>query len=127
MTTGRQVLNVKVGESLLDAAARAKMAMKAAMTGRPVSPYFGIGFAEVGQMLSTLTPRRWELIAVLREHGPMTVADLARRLHRNYKNVHTDCHQLAEWLVVERGDDGRLSVPWSDIIVDMKLPDKAAA
>jgi len=35
------------------------------------------------QMLSAFTPRRWELVAVLREGGPMTVAELARRLGRH--------------------------------------------
>ena len=26
-----------------------------------------------------------------------------------------------------RSDDGRVSVPWSDIVVDMKLPQRVAA
>ena len=72
-------------------------------------------------------PKRWELIAALREAGPLTVADLARRLGRNYKNVHTDVTQLIAWMTVERAKDGRVSVPWSEIVVDMKLPGRAAA
>ena len=78
-------------------------------------------------MLAAFTPRRWELIAALREAGPLTVAALARRLGRNYKNVHTDIAQLIEWMAVERRDDGRVHVPWSEIIVDMKLPQQLAA
>ena len=67
---------------------------------------------------------RWDLIAALREVGPMTVADLARHLGRHYKNVHADVQQLIEWMAVERGADGRVSVPWSEIVVDMKLPER---
>ena len=57
----------------------------------------------------------------------MTVAELARYLGRNYKNVHVDVQQLIEWMAVERGDDGRVSVPWSEIVVDMKLLERAVA
>lgn len=127
MTASSKVLNVKVGETLQQAGKRAADAMRAAAAGKAVSPYFGISFQQVGQMLATFTPKRWELIAALCEVGPMTVAELARYLGRNYKNVHTDVQQLIEWMAVERGDDGRVSVPWSEIVVDMKLPERAAA
>lgn len=127
MTASSKVLNVKVGETLQQAGERAAEAMRAAAAGKTVTPYFGISFQQVGQMLATFTPKRWELIAALREAGPMTVAELARHLGRNYKNVHADVQQLIEWMAVERGDDGRVSVPWSEIVVDMKLPERAAA
>jgi hypothetical protein len=41
--------------------------------------------------------------------------------------VHADVQQLIEWMAVERGDDGRVCGPWSEIVVDMKLPERAAA
>lgn len=127
MTASSKVLHVTVGETLQQAGKRAADAMRAAQAGKPVVPYYGISFHEIGRMLATFTPRRWELIAALREVGPVTVAELARHLGRNYKNVHADVQQLIEWLAVERGDDGRVSVPWSEIVVDMKLPERAAA
>lgn len=123
----RQVLHVRVGESLSEAGARAAETMRALQAGRPVAPYFGIGFGDVGQLLGIFTGKRWELLAALRQAGPMTVAQLARHLQRDYKNVHSDIAQLAEWLAVERGEDGRVSVPWSEIVVDMKLPQQRAA
>ena len=126
-TEGSDVLRVKVGETLAEAGKRAAQTMKALQLGQPVQPYFGVDFSEVVQMLAAFTPRRWELIAALREAGPLTVAALARRLGRNYKNVHTDIAQLIEWMAVERCDDGRVHVPWSEIIVDMKLPQQLAA
>ena len=55
------------------------------------------------------------------------MAELARHLGRNYKNVHADVQQLIEWMAVQREEDGRVSVPWSDIVVDMKLPERYAA
>lgn len=124
---GTDVLRVRVGETLAEAGKRAAQTMKALQLGQQVRPYFGVSFSEVGQMLAAFTPRRWELIAALREAGPLTVAALARRLGRDYKNVHTDVAQLIEWMAVERRDDGRVHVPWSEIIVDMKLPQQLAA
>ena len=121
------VLHVKVGETLAEAGRRAAQTMKALQLGQPVQAYFGVSFSEVGQMLAAFTPRRWELIAALREAGPLTIADLARRLGRNYKNVHTDVAQLIEWMAVERNDDGHVHVPWTEIIVDMKLPQRLVA
>jgi predicted transcriptional regulator len=127
MSTKPKTLNVTVGESLQDASARAKAAMQAVQSGKKVAPYFGVSFAEIGQLLATFTPKRWELIATLRSHGPMSVAALARQLKRDYKNVHTDVTQLIEWMAIERREDGLVEVPWSEIVVDMKLPERVAA
>ncbi len=78
-------------------------------------------------MFAAFTPKRWQLIVALREAGPLTVADLARQLGRNHKNVHADVQELIEWMAVERGDDGRVSVPWSAIVVGMKFEQRVAA
>lgn len=127
MTISSPVLHVKVGETLAEAGNRAASTLRAVERGEAVQPYFGVSFEQIGQMLAAFTPKRWELIARLRQTGPLTVAELARRLGRDYKNVHTDVCQLIEWMAVERGDDGRVFVPWSEIVVDLKLPERAAA
>jgi predicted transcriptional regulator len=127
MTKTTRVLNVTVGESLHESGRRAAKAMYALSAGRTVAPYFGVSFEQIGQMFATFTPKRWELIAALRASGPMSIAELARHLRRNYKNVHADVQQLTEWMAVERGEDGRVNVPWSEIKVDLKLPEQSAA
>ena len=86
----KAVLHVTVGESVAHSLARAQSAMEALQRGKAPKSHFGVGFAEVGQMLAVFTPKRWELIARLRETGPLTTAELARRLDRDYKNVHAD-------------------------------------
>lgn len=123
----KAVLNVTVGESVAGSLARARSAMETLQRGKTPQAHFGVGFAQVGQMLAVFTPKRWELIATLRESGPLSTADLARKLRRDYKNVHADVTALAEWLAVERMQDGRVNVPWSEIVVDLKLPRRLAA
>jgi predicted transcriptional regulator len=122
------VLRVRVGpESLAQSLARAKAAMLAVQAGKEVQPHFGIGFTEMGQMLAVFTPKRWELIAALRAGGPATVRGLAQRLRRDYKNVHTDVAALEQWMAVRRLPDGRVHVPWAEIVMDMRLPEALAA
>lgn len=123
----RAVLHVRVGEGPRGNLTRALQAMEALQQGRRPKPHFAGGFTEVGQMLAVFTPKRWEPIAKLREIGPVTTAQLARTLERDDKNVHADVAALSEWLAVQRDEDGRVSVPWAEIIVDMKLPARLAA
>jgi predicted transcriptional regulator len=125
--SARAALHVRVGEDVNANLARARTAMMSLQQGRRPKPHFAIGFAEVGQMLAVFTPKRWQLIAKLREIGPVTIARLARTLERDYRNVHADVVALSEWLAVQRDEEGLVSVPWAEIVVDMKLPAQWAA
>lgn len=122
-----RVLNVKVGEPLESTLARAAHTMETLERGESPAPYFGVGFSDVGQLFAVFTPRRWDLLATLREGGPMTIAELARRVKRDYKNVHGDVEKLTEWQAVEKDEKGRVFAPYSEIVVDVHLPQSRAA
>ena len=122
-----RILNVKVDGALESTLARAAHTMEALERGEVPVPYFGVGFSDVGQFFAVFTPRRWDLLAALREGGPMTIAELARRVKRDYKNVHGDVERLAEWQAVEKDDKGRIFAPYSEIVVDVRLPQGRAA
>lgn len=127
MKTKKAVLHLSVGEPVETSLARAAAAMKAAKQGKGIQPYFGVGFDDVGEMFSVFTPKRWELIGALRESGAISVAQLARRLKRDYSNVHNDCERLIEWMALEKDENGLVFAPYSEIVVGMKLPDRRAA
>ena len=127
MKTSNSILHLTVGEPVSASLVRAAAAMKTARQGKPMQPYFGVGFDDVGELFSVFTPKRWELIGVLREGGAMTVAELARQLKRDYKNVHSDCERLIEWMAIEKNENGLVCAPYDEIVVDMKLPDRRAA
>lgn len=122
-----RILNVKVGARPEENLERAAAVMAALERGEQATPYFGIGFQSAGKMLGVFTPKRWELLATLREGGPMTIAELTRRLGRNYKNVHNDVDKLIEWLAVEKDEQGRIIAPYAEIVVDVKLPERVTA
>lgn len=127
MKTDNAVLHLTVGEPVSASLARASAALQAAREGRPAQPYFGAGFDDVGELFSVFTPKRWELIGALREGGAMTIAELARQLKRDYKNVHNDCDRLIEWMAIEKDENGLVFTPYDKIIVDMNLPERRAA
>jgi predicted transcriptional regulator len=128
MLPAKAVLDVTEGRSIDDQLARAQSAMVALQRGKMPKAHFGVGLAQAGEMLAVFTPKRWELIARLREIGPPpTTAELARRLDRDYKNVHPEAAAPSQWHAVQRTEDGGVHVPWSEIVVDLKLPERMAA
>lgn len=122
-----RILNVKVGESLEASLARAAQTMEALERGDTPPSYFSVGFSDIGQLLAVFTPRRWDLLAALREDGPMTIAELARHLKRDYKNVHNDVEKLVEWQALEKDEQNRVVAPFSEIVMDVRLPEGRAA
>ena len=80
-----------------------------------------LSFANLPVMLKTLSPARWELLQKLGAEGPMSIYELAKRLERDYKNVHTDVTQLAAIRLIERQADGRITVPWELLRAELRL------
>lgn len=127
MKTENAVLYLTVGEPMSASLACASAAMLAVRENSPVQPYFGVGFDDVGELFSVFTPKRWELIGALRQGGAMSIAELARQLNRDYKNVYNDCERLIEWMAIEKNEKGQVYAPYDEIVVDMKLPERRAA
>ncbi|UOG91396.1 MAG: hypothetical protein L3K52_14490 [Candidatus Thiothrix sulfatifontis] len=123
----QNILTIKVGTSIQSSLALAQQMLERLEVGEEPAPYFGVGFKNVSQMLSVFTPKRWDLLAALREHGAMSIAELARTLQRDYKNVHNDVERLMEWLAIERDASGKIFTPYSEIVVDVHLPQQKAA
>lgn len=113
-------LHIRVGDTMAATLERAEATMQAIERGESPMPYFGIGFDSLPQFFAVFTPRRWELVAKLRQAGPLSIAELARQLHRNYKNVHDDIATLMQWEAVRRDESRRVFVPWDEI--DLRLP-----
>ena len=121
------ILTIKVGTGIQSSLALAQQMMERLELGEEASPYFGVGFKDMSQMLSVFTPKRWDLLATLREQGAMSIAELARVLQRDYKNVHNDVERLMEWLAIERDAQGKVFTPYAEIMVDVHLPQQRAA
>jgi predicted transcriptional regulator len=104
----QKILELRVGPPR-DALDRFEAAWNRRTEGR--SPLHVLSLADLPLLLRTLTAARWELLERLRDVGPLSIYQLAKRLGRDYKNVHTDVSRLVEVGLVEKRD-GRVHVAW---------------
>jgi predicted transcriptional regulator len=72
-------------------------------------------------LLRTLSPNRWSLIEALTGAGPLGVRELARRVGRDVKGVHTDAQELVARGLIDKTEDGKLSFPYSAVQVGFLL------
>ena len=106
-----KVLELRLGDAR-DALDRFEAAWNRRVEGRKTGALRVLSMRDLPLLLRTLTPARWELLDRLREAGPLSIYELAKRLERDYKNVHTDVTSLAKIGLIERTADGSISVPW---------------
>jgi predicted transcriptional regulator len=106
-----RALEIRVGAPG-DALDRFEAAWNRVAEGRPLQPLRVLTLDDLPALLKTLSPARCHLVEILRKAGPLSIYELSKRLERNYKNVHTDVTQLVEVGVIDRGEDGLVSVPW---------------
>ena len=80
-----------------------------------------LSFPDLPSLLRTLSQARWALLQKLHAEGALSIYALARRLQRDYKNVHTDVTQLARIGLIERRADGLAAAAWDLLRAEFKL------
>jgi predicted transcriptional regulator len=89
--------------------------------GARLEPEHILTLPDLRALLAALSPARWDLLARLRAAGPLSVYELARRLERDYKNVHTDVKRLAELGLIERRGASLVAVGWDLVRAEVRL------
>jgi len=117
-SAGRE-LELRVGPPR-DALDRFEAAWNRIAEGEHMAPLRVLTLQDLPLLLRTLTPARWALVERLKKEGPLSVYQLAKRLERDYKNVHTDVAQLVRLGVVERHGDG-VAVPWELLRAELRF------
>ena len=87
----------------------------------PPVPIERLYFRDLETVLKVLTPRRLEALKVLHDAGEQSVRALARKLSRDYKNVHRDVQALERVGLIERTREGLVSAPWDRIVAEVTL------
>jgi predicted transcriptional regulator len=80
-----------------------------------------ISFASPELLWKVLTAKRWELLKAMCGAGPITVREIARRVDRDIKSVHTDLIALLQAGVLDRTDAGQLVFPYESVKVEFML------
>jgi len=98
-----------------------------AASRRGQAPGFRLSFESARSLFAALTPARLELVDTLRRVGPCSVNALAKVAERNYSNVYTDIGRLEEIGLVERTEEGSISVPYESVEILVPLAKVASA
>jgi predicted transcriptional regulator len=104
-----------------DALDRFEAAWHLASGRKPPAPLAVLSFADLPLLMKTLTPARWELLKQLKGAGPLTIFALAKRLGRDYKNVHTDVSRLIELNLIERAKTSLIQISWEAVRAELRL------
>lgn len=79
-----------------------------------------LSFESLPDLLKTLTPKRLELLKMLRSKGATSIRSLSKLLDRDYHNVHTDIRTLENCGLIRKKED-KPYVPWSELVVSLSL------
>jgi len=84
-----------------------------------------ISFETPELLFKTLTAKRWELLQAMTGAGPMSIREVARRLHRDVKAVHGDVQALLVAGLLEKNEAGQILFPYDAVHVDFMLKEAA--
>jgi predicted transcriptional regulator len=115
-----KVLEIRVGPPR-DALDRFEAAWNRTADGERLKPYRVLLLEDLPAVTKALSPARWALLRMLRDAGACSVYELARRLGRDYKNVHTDVAALREAGLLHRTEDGKAAVPWDAVRAELRF------
>jgi len=104
--------------------AGAKARLAAAMRGKAKEAGARIDFASPELLWRVLAPNRLEILRAMSGAGPLALREIARRVERDVKGVHTDVHALLVAGLIDRVEEGFV-FPFDALRVDFTL--RAAA
>lgn len=108
-----KIFSIRI-QSLDDALAETARVWKAAEAGKKAKTSSGVGFASYDDMHRILTPKRLEIVRALAGDEPMSIREVARRVGRDFKGVHSDVVALANAGIIHRTEEG-VSFPYDRI------------
>ena len=100
-------------ESLEASGRRFVEAWRRAQRGKPVHEEH-LSFESLEKLLSTLSPKRIELVRFVRRRPNLSIAAIARELRRDYKRVHGDVRALEMAGLLEEDEIG-LRAPFAGV------------
>ena len=107
---------VSIGVATLD---EVKARLSGAFRGEPQGNH--ISFLSYKAMVETLSPKRHEIVLALTGAGPLAIREIARRVGRDVKGVHTDVTRLIKSGIINRTEAGKIEFPYDAIHVDFMM------
>jgi predicted transcriptional regulator len=115
-----RVLEIRVGPPG-DALDRFEAAWNRVAEGGKTSLLRVLTLQDLPSLTRTLTPARWGIVERLKREGPCSIYELAKRLGRNYKNVHTDVTELVKLGLIEKSGKTEVGVAWDAVRAELRF------
>ena len=112
----KEMKTISFGVSSLD---EVEARLKAAFEGKPQGSRHS--FISIELMWKMLTPKRWEIIRAMTGAGPLSIRELARRVSRDVKAVHSDVTALIQAGIINKTDEGKIHFPYDRVHVEFEL------
>lgn len=117
----KRQLTVKVS-NLKEAISEFKDIWKRHEQGEKIeTPVETLRFENTLTLMKTLTPKRLELLQQLHTLGKMSIRSLAKKLEREYSNVHQDVMALRHVGLVLQDSVGKYYMPWDKIVTEIPM------
>lgn len=84
-----------------------------------------VSFVSYDLLHKVLAPNRMAIVRAMRGAGPLSIREVARRVGRDFKGVHTDVTALIHNGIMEKAEGGKIVFPYGDIHFDFRLSSAA--
>ncbi len=108
MKVKRMKIGIKSVEEALD---DARKTMKKLERGEKVKKETGVYFTSLEAFRKALTPKRLELLHIIKAKKPASINELARVAHRDIKNVADDVKYLEQIGLIEKEESDHKTRP----------------
>ncbi|MBI4923755.1 MAG: glycosyl transferase family 1 [Devosia nanyangense] len=103
--------------------------LRALLSSGKTDPVPRINFVNWELFHRILAPNRMAIIQAMTGAGPLSIREVARRVGRDFKGVHTDVTALLSNGLLEKTEDDLVIFPYDEIHFDfvMRAADQSAA
>ncbi|MEO8884188.1 MAG: transcriptional regulator [Devosia sp.] len=84
-------------------------------------PHALLTFVSYELMHKILAPNRMEIIRAMLSAGPLSIREIARRVGRDFKGVHTDVSSMRSSGLLYHTEDGKVVFPYDNIHVEYDI------
>lgn len=86
-----------------------------------------LDFESLESAWKILTEKRWAILRAMAGQGPLAIREIARRVERDVRAVHSDVRALHLSGVIDKTPEGRMILPYDMIKLDLTLDTRIAA
>jgi predicted transcriptional regulator len=100
--------------------------VRAWKTGKPEAAA-RVDFESLEGAWKLLNAKRWAILRAMAGRGPLAIREIARRVGRDVRTVHSDVRALHLSGVIDKATEGKTILPYEVIRLDLVLDTQRAA